>query len=84
MLEEPLQVLAKNVERLRPFLFEPFDRVERNETDERADAKWNGGAVGKAQEIVEESIFFVPQRAIASHHLHRRADIDVVLEEFRR
>src|SRR5512140_3401281 len=51
---EPAQVLPEDVEGLDPLSLEPLDGVERNETDKRSDAKRDGRAVGKFQQVVEE------------------------------
>src|SRR6202040_3231702 len=40
--------------------------------------------IGKAQDIIEEAIVFVPQLIVsAAHFLHGRPDVDKLLEEFR-
>ena len=83
VLHEPFEVFAEDVERLDPLQFQPLDGVERDETDQRADAERNGVAVGEAQQVIEERVRVVPQRRRAANHLHGRADVDVVLEEFR-
>src|SRR5438128_1022235 len=81
MFEKPLQVLAKDIERFNPPLLQAFDGVERNEADQRSHPEGNDVSVGKSQQVVEEAILLVPQRPAAALHLHRRADVDVVLEE---
>src|SRR5438445_3161524 len=84
MLQEPREILAEDCKRLDPLLFEAFDGVERNQSDQGPNTKWNRRPVWKAQQVVEKPILLVPQRAIAANHLHGRADVDVMLEEFRR
>ena len=85
VLQKPFEVRVEFGERLDPVLFQTLDGVERDEADERADAKFPVGAVSVAQNVVEKFVALVPElKVLPAHVLHRRADVCVVLEELRR
>ena len=58
--------------------------VERNQPDERAHFELVKAAIRIAEDVIEESILFIPQLIVAAAHvLHGAADVDEVLEELR-
>ena len=83
MLDEPVHVLPEDGEGLDPLFLETLDRVQRNEPDQRPYPERHTAPVAEPQDVVEEPILGVPEGAVAADHLHRRADVDVVFEEFR-
>ena len=82
---EPFEVAFEIFEGGDPVGLQPLDGVERDDADQRAHAELVELAVRVAQHIIEKLFALVPQAVIApAAPLHRRADVDVMLEEFRR
>ena len=85
VLEEPVEVAPELLERLDPALFQPLDREQGDQADQRADPELVEPAVGVAEDVVEEAVLLVPERVIAvAHVLHGAGDQHVMLEELGR
>ncbi|NBW88663.1 MAG: hypothetical protein EBR51_01905, partial [Gammaproteobacteria bacterium] len=83
VVEEPVEVAREFLELGHPGHLETLDRVQRNESHHRTHAQLLEVPVGITQHVVEEAVLLVPQIVrLATHALHRRTDVDVVLEEF--
>ena len=65
VLQEPVEVGAELLERLDPAPLQPLDGEQRDQPDQRADAKLrHRSAVGIAEHVVEEAVLFVPELVI--------------------
>src|ERR1017187_8189455 len=86
VIDEPVQISGEFRIRLNPFLFQPLDREKRNQANQRTHPDFLKTTVWITNDVVEKTIFFVPQIMIPMlpHALHGGADIDIVLEELSR
>src|SRR5579871_5904057 len=82
VLHEPIEVTREVLERLNPVEFQTLHGEEGNQPNEGANTEFTKPAVGIAEDIVEETILFVPKLIVPiAHAFHGRRDVDVVLEK---
>src|SRR5262245_49101200 len=82
--KKPTQVRKEFWIRLETAFIKLFNRIQRNQTNQRAHAKFEAVTTRMAKNIVEETIILVPEFDIlAAHLLHRCTNIDVVLKKLR-
>src|ERR1700704_6291895 len=82
VVDEPQKVTAKLAEMLKIIQFQYFHGIKRDDAHQRAKAELLKAPVRIAEHVVEETVFFIPERILlAAHVFHRVSDIYVVLEE---
>ena len=80
--KEPIDIGGEVLERRQRGLLQALDGEQGNQADHGADPELAKAAVREAEHVVEEAVAFVPKLVIAaSHVLHRRGDVDIVLKE---
>src|SRR5271156_5983601 len=82
VLDKPVQIGHEVCQVLRLIFADKFHAQHGNQPYQRTHAKFMKLAARKAENVVEEPFFFIPQLVIAPAHLfHGCADADEMLEE---
>src|ERR1035438_8971785 len=70
---------------IQVFAVDYLDRVERDQANHGAEAKFIEVSIREAKNIVEEAVLLIPKLVVAAaHFLHGSTDVDEVLKELGR
>src|SRR5207244_5277675 len=85
ILEIPLQSRFESRQRFDQLPLNRFNREQRHQTDERADAQRKISSARRVENVVVEFVLLVPQTdAFAAEFVHRGGNAQEMLEKFRR
>src|SRR5580658_8468200 len=85
ILDKPLDIPEKFGMRIQILAIHHLNRVERDQADHGAHAKFLEVPVGQAKNVIKKTVLLVPKLIVAATHLlHGRADVYEVLKEFGR
>src|SRR5215831_5597630 len=82
VVDKPLHTSLETGEAVNDLRLERFDGEKGNKTDHGTNLEVVLFSVGKMEQVVVETIFFIPEGdAVGAEIVHRVSDVDEVLEE---
>ncbi len=83
VLDEPTEPAFEGGHGIEQLRLHGLHGIERHESHHGADPQWQACAIRQLQDVIEKSIFSVPQaQSILAHVIHRAGDVDEVFPEF--